>query len=525
MALANLPKTAEPSYSALPGRWGRVPAALDTRPAVTTATPAATDRSLEPALGLPVDLAGIVRRRWPAMVAVAMALPLLAIVLAVVFPSYDDATARVLYNASPAEEAIEDRAISAGILDRSIENAIEVAGGDAVRTMTADAMRVAVADLPTVDVSTEPGTDVVVFTVAGTGSSTDAELANAWAESFLAVSLTESLAQIDLAIDGLEARRIDADAEGRATRVAALESMIVDLETERELIASGSDRIIAVAESSTNSSAPIARNLVFATAAGLFLAAGAGLVLDTRDRTILSAADLDDLDVPFLGSVRHVSGLDDAQVATATLTAPGSVLSDDHHRLRSAVQSAAGSARLIAVVSHGDRDGRTSLVTNLAAAFAEAGERTVVVDTDFRSDGIGELLRLGSRPGLVEWVKGHVDAGDIARRIKRSGIELAVVPTGQTPVNGPALLGSAAFTNVLLQLRAEADRAIFDTASLSGAADAALLTARADLAIVVARAGATTRDQLTADIDDIHRSGGTVAGVVLTGIDRPAHRR
>lgn len=496
--------------------------ALHTRPA--QATPPSNTVGFDEPAGRSIDVGGIIGRRWRGMLVVALALPILAVALAAAVPQYDHVTARVLYNTTPAEEAIETRAISSGMLDRSIENAIEVSGGDAVRSNVAATLDIEIDDLPDLTVSTEPGTDVVIFTLAGTGDGLDALIVNTWAAAFLDVSRAESLTQIDLAVAGLEERRTEADADQRETRSAALEAMIVELETERELIASGSDRIVTLAESSSPSRMPFSRNLVFSLAAGLFLAAATGIALDARDRTIYSPSDVVDLGIPVLGSIGHVDHLTPAQAATATINAPGSVLSDDAHRLRSAFNSIE-SAQLIAMVSHAGGDGRSTVVTNLAAAFASAGERTVIVDADLRSPGLGQLLELGTHPGLVEWIKGQASSTSVARRFDRRDIDLVLVPTSHAAANGSALIGSKGFAKVVSQLRTEADRVIFDTSALSTAADATALCAQVDAVVLVARAGVTTSDEILADLDNIERAGGHVVGLALVGTAAPAATR
>lgn len=453
------------------------------------------------------------------MFAIAIALPVLAVMLTVLTPRNGDVTARVLFNTSPAEDAVETRSITAGILDRSIENAIEVSGGDAVRQRVASALDISLSDLPDMVVGTEPGSDVVIFTLADASDGSAAEITNEWAAAFLEISRAQSLEQIDLAVAGLETRRTEAELEDRATRVAALEARIVELETEHELIASGTDRIVTLAESGQQAPLPLVRNLIFAGAAGLFLAAAAGLALEARDDTIRNADDLLNHGVPVLGSIDHVDQLSPAQLAMATLTAPGSVIADAHHRLRSAIVGGPNAPQLIAVVSRNSGEGRTATASNLAAAFAGAGDRTVLVDADLRSPGLGELLDLCTKPGLVDWVHGDAVGRTVARRFSQRNAELVLVPAGQATPNGAGLISSKPFANVIAELRHDSDRVIFDTSALSQAADATALCAHVDAVVLVACVGQTTMVSLLTDLDLIERSGGVVAGVAL--IDEP----
>src|SRR5260370_12533653 len=61
-----------------------------------------------------------------------------------------------------------------------------------------------------------------------------------------------------------------------------------------------------------------------------------------------------------------------------------------------------GSRTLLPVISVGARDGRTSLAAELAQTFAAMGERTLLIDADFRSPSLHETFALKNTGGLAD---------------------------------------------------------------------------------------------------------------------------
>lgn len=81
-------------------------------------------------------------------------------------------------------------------------------------------------------------------------------------------------------------------------------------------------------------------------------------------------------------------------------------LSDSYRTVRNIVGFIHGGlepvdrARITVVVSPGPGEGKTSLAVNMAAAFVDAGQQTVVVNTDFRRPRLAALVTASPPPPL-----------------------------------------------------------------------------------------------------------------------------
>ncbi|GAB3842577.1 hypothetical protein GCM10029963_15870 [Micromonospora andamanensis] len=73
-------------------------------------------------------------------------------------------------------------------------------------------------------------------------------------------------------------------------------------------------------------------------------------------------------------------------------------------------------ARVIAVTSALQGEGKTTLSCNLAIALAEAGWRVLLVDADLRRPKVGDYLGIDPGVGLTDVLVGDVQVGDVVQR-------------------------------------------------------------------------------------------------------------
>lgn len=173
--------------------------------------------------------------------------------------------------------------------------------------------------------------------------------------------------------------------------------------------------------------------------------------------------------------------------------------------------------RVILVISAGPREGKTTVVANLAAAFAEGGKTVTVVSCDLRhpavhipfgvpnEHGLTEALR-DSAPGRV--LNGHFHSSQFAG--------VAVVPTGSEVDRPGELLGSPRLGQALAEAKRLSDVVLVDSAPLLTATESIHLVGLVDAVLVVARAGRVTPEVAQRTGEVLRRLGAPVAGVALT---------
>lgn len=160
-----------------------------------------------------------------------------------------------------------------------------------------------------------------------------------------------------------------------------------------------------------------------------------------------------------------------------------------------ATPSRAGFPQTILVVSPGPREGKTTVVSNLAASFSDMGKKTLVLSCDFHRPAIHEVLRIPNDTGLAEAVGSTNGAAILDGCVVKASIETIdfdVVPTGTLPDRPAELLTSSNVKRMLAEARQMAEVVIIDTPPILSVSDATALLPYVDSVVVVARAGKTT---------------------------------
>jgi receptor protein-tyrosine kinase len=171
--------------------------------------------------------------------------------------------------------------------------------------------------------------------------------------------------------------------------------------------------------------------------------------------------------------------------------------------------------KALAITSPARADGRSWLAANLAAVFAQGGDRTLLIDTDMRHPVQHRLFNVDNSVGLSALLTGRALARDVVRRI-HPALRLFVLSAGILPPNPQELLVRPAFDTMLLRLAETFDVVILDTPAATETADAQILSARAGAAVILARRHRTRVVDLTETMTSLCETGVNVVGSVVT---------
>jgi receptor protein-tyrosine kinase len=171
----------------------------------------------------------------------------------------------------------------------------------------------------------------------------------------------------------------------------------------------------------------------------------------------------------------------------------------------------------LVVTSPSPAEGKSFTAANLAIAQAQLeGNRTLLLDCDFRRPIVHGLFQIDRTPGLTDLLLGKAELSDILVRLE--GTNLWVIPAGSAVINPLELLNLREVRILLEQLPRLFNWIILDSPPLLFAADANLLSTLADGAVLVVRIGSTTIDSVTRAIQSLCENN--VVGVVVNGARR-----
>lgn len=257
------------------------------------------------------------------------------------------------------------------------------------------------------------------------------------------------------------------------------------------------------------------RNGGIGLALGLLLGVGSAFLREALDRTY---KDPDQIEEETRLSVLGVVPQELASVALPTLTNPSSNRAEAYRTVRTNVQFAGPphTLRTILVTSATAGEGKTSVSTNLAIAFAATGQSVVLVDADLRRRSVAKAFELEDEgPGLAGVLAGWADL-DSALRAGPTD-QLTLLPAGSTPVNPSELLASPTMVELLKDLGDRFEVVLVDSPPVLPVTDPLVLAVEATGVVVVVRLGTTPRERLKRTLGSLQKLDVPVLGIVGNG--------
>ena len=201
---------------------------------------------------------------------------------------------------------------------------------------------------------------------------------------------------------------------------------------------------------------------------------------------------------------------------------PKSNISEDIRTIRTNLQftSVDTDAKVILVTSSIPGEGKSFISSNLAVAFAQAGERTLLVDSDLRLGRIHKIFGVSNRSGLSNLLASYGTA-EVDDYIKKSDIDkLVILPRGTVPPNPSELLNSNSAKALVESLKENYDRIIFDGVPINGLPDSLIVAGMVDRVVLVASSGYTKSDDLSDAKKALEKIDANIAGVVLNNVSK-----
>jgi chain length determinant protein tyrosine kinase EpsG len=167
----------------------------------------------------------------------------------------------------------------------------------------------------------------------------------------------------------------------------------------------------------------------------------------------------------------------------------------------------------LAIMSPGNKEGRSFIAANLAIVFSQLGERTLLIDADLRAPRQHELFRLELNAGLSGMLAGRIGPEAVVRMPALIG--LSILPAGAVPPNPQELLGRPSFTILLESLIRDFDVVIIDTPAANEHNEAQIIATRAGSALLLAHKNISSIPEMTQLARSLQQTGATVVGSVL----------
>lgn len=162
--------------------------------------------------------------------------------------------------------------------------------------------------------------------------------------------------------------------------------------------------------------------------------------------------------------------------------------------------------------------GKSTIASNMAVAYAQAGKKTLLLDADLRRPTSHETFRVANREGLSTLIVNDIPFAEVVKSTEFENLDL--ITSGPIPPNPAELLSASKLDAIMVRLMTHYDMVIMDSPPILSVTDAQLLSKHANGVVLVTDVESNNRNRLNEAKDLLNKAGANIIGIVLNG--RPA---
>jgi capsular exopolysaccharide synthesis family protein len=294
---------------------------------------------------------------------------------------------------------------------------------------------------------------------------------------------------------------------------------------------------------------------VIGTLIGLILGVVMAFVRETMDTSIGTIEDVEEFIgvpvvgvIPFMGTEQIKDTLlkkKDTELPEEVLElnarlvshfAPKSTIAESYRALRTGIEfiAAEQQMKVIAVTSSSMREGKTTVISNLAMTSAQIGKKVLLIDADLRKPMINTIFGIEREPGLSDIILGNYNWDEVIKTdtdimMGKMGMEditttaqginnLNIITSGLIPPNTSELLNSSKMSEILSQVKDSYDIVLVDSSPVLPTTDAVIVATKVDGVVMIYQVGQVARGALKRSKTQLENAKATVIGVVLNGL-------
>ncbi|HDN84423.1 MAG TPA: polysaccharide biosynthesis tyrosine autokinase, partial [Candidatus Aerophobetes bacterium] len=173
--------------------------------------------------------------------------------------------------------------------------------------------------------------------------------------------------------------------------------------------------------------------------------------------------------------------------------------------------------KLLLITSSAPNEGKSVFSVGLAGVMAQAGEKVLLVDVDFRHPNLHEVFGVQRTNGLSNLLaEGGKNMHNYIRKTEIKNLDL--LTCGSLPPNSAELLGAKRMEELIQDLSKKYDRIIFDAPPVLAVTDALVLSTKVDGVIIIVRFESTHRKALQRAKETLERVNAKILGAVLNRV-------
>lgn len=214
-------------------------------------------------------------------------------------------------------------------------------------------------------------------------------------------------------------------------------------------------------------------------------------------------------------------------VQLVSITSPRSAMAEAYRTLRTNLGFTAIDKpfRSVMVTSAAARDGKSTVIANLAVVTAQAGNKVLLVDCDLRKPVQHKLFQLSNQYGFTNCILYQMDTAKAAQSIAGADMNnLKILTCGPIPPNPAEILNSDRTRQWWGQLADQYDYIFVDSPPVLEVSDASILASQLDAVMLVLRYGITRMDIAKQVQEQLGRANARLIGAVINQVKSGAEQ-
>jgi succinoglycan biosynthesis transport protein ExoP len=315
-------------------------------------------------------------------------------------------------------------------------------------------------------------------------------------------------------------RAEDGDPEMAAAIANAIAEAFINL-SESQIANAGTLALVEPATAPNNPFYPnLPLNLALAFALSLAAAGSLAIILERMNSPVRTPGDVSEVvQLPTLGVIPSAS---ERTWAHAWEDPANPAWADAFRKVRSSLTTGGFGSQYqsLLITSQKPGAGKSLLAANLAIAFANAGQRVLLVDLDLTRPTQHEYFGVPNDAGFADVAaRRNARATGLAKRTAFANLSL--VPAGPFESNPEDALAPGLPEQFLKQAQESYDLVIVDGPSLSQSSATGVLSSSLDASLLVIVGGKTSESELRGSVEELTSSHAILVGVIINRSGRP----
>lgn len=178
-----------------------------------------------------------------------------------------------------------------------------------------------------------------------------------------------------------------------------------------------------------------------------------------------------------------------------SFTSPNSPISEQYRTIRTNIyfSSVDYKYKTLIITSPGYKEGKSTVVTNLAISMMQQGEKVLVIDADLRNPTLHTTFNIENAAGLANVLNGETTFREVVSRTEIEGLD--VITSGPIPFNPSELLSSSALDQLIEAAQEHYTMVLFDSPPVLELTDARVLAHKCEGTILVVCNGKTKAEE------------------------------